>query len=311
MRSTVPLPAFCRNPLVRDTVERDPAVLETYGRAPNRLVVALLGEDPVLSPAGEALTALAAGDGPLAATVDAEATERAVLGFLGDRPVVAASLDRAVSGALAESAAHRVVDLRSCAAQGLVPPDELGILAQAKALFHWHRQHGFCAKCGHATVPKSSRLCRECPACGAQHFPRTDPVVIMLVTRGTRCLLGRQARFAPGMYSCLAGFLSPGETLEDSVRREVHEEAGIRVGAVAYLASQPWPWPSSIMVGCHGEAETEAITLDRDELEDGRWFEREEVAAMLERRHPDGLSAPPPLAIAHHLLRRWMAGEAG
>jgi NAD+ diphosphatase len=130
--------------------------------------------------------------------------------------------------------------------------------------------------------------------------------VIMLVTRGEHCLLGRQARFVAGSYSCLAGFLEPGETIEDAVRREVFEEAGIRVGRVEYLASQPWPFVSSLMIGCRGEAETEAITLDRDELEDGRWFHRDEVRQMLARAHPDGLITPPPMAIAHLLMRAFV-----
>ena len=132
----------------------------------------------------------------------------------------------------------------------------------------------------------------------------------MLVTRGDHCLLGRQTRFVAGSYSCLAGFISPGETIEDAVRREIMEEAGVRVGQVAYIASQPWPFPSSLMIGCFGEALSEAITIDRTELEDARWFARREVAAMLARTHPDGLITPPPMAIAHHLMQTWVARTA-
>ena len=142
------------------------------------------------------------------------------------------------------------------------------------------------------------------------HFPRTDPVVIMLVTRGDACLLARQARFAPGMYSCIAGFVEPGETLEDAVRRESWEEAGLRVGNVRYLASQPWPFPSSIMMGCIAEALGDEITLDMTELEEGRWFPREEVLQMLEGKHPDGLACPQHIAIANTLVRAWaLEGE--
>jgi NAD+ diphosphatase len=150
---------------------------------------------------------------------------------------------------------------------------------------------------------------RECAACKAQHFPRTDPVVIMLATRGERCLLGRQARFAPGMYSALAGFLEPGETIEEAVRREVMEEAGVRVGRVTYMASQPWPFPATLMIGCLAEALTDEIIVDYSELEDARWFSRAEVQEMVggapENGAPNGLGAPQPIAIARSLMRAW------
>jgi NAD+ diphosphatase len=138
-----------------------------------------------------------------------------------------------------------------------------------------------------------------------QHFPRTDPVVIMLAVDGDACLLGRQPRFPKGMYSALAGFLEPGETIEAAVRREIQEEAGVACGEVRYFASQPWPFPSSLMIGCFAEARSLALEVDRVELEDARWFPRDEALALLERRHPDGLAAPIPMAIAHHLLKRW------
>jgi NAD+ diphosphatase len=146
---------------------------------------------------------------------------------------------------------------------------------------------------------------RDCPACGAEHFPRTDPVVIMLAIDGERCLLGRQARFAAGMYSCLAGFVEPGETIEDAVRRETGEEAGIRIGRVGYHSSQPWPFPASLMIGCHAEAITTEVVPDEAELEDCRWFERDEVRTMLAGTHPGGLKTPPPIAIAYRLIRAW------
>ncbi|MEQ9244782.1 MAG: NAD(+) diphosphatase, partial [Nitratireductor sp.] len=145
--------------------------------------------------------------------------------------------------------------------------------------------------------------------CGRDHFPRTDPVVIMLAVRGEQCLLGRSPHFAPGMVSCLAGFVEPGETIEAAVRRETREEAGIAVGAVAYHASQPWPFPYSLMIGCYGQAESEAITMDENELEDCRWFSRDEVRLMLEDRHPDGHRVPPRGAIANRLIRDWVLGS--
>lgn len=201
-------------------------------------------------------------------------------------------------------------DLRALAAEGTLPPEELGPLGEAKALMDWHRRHGFCANCGAPTVTFTGGFRRDCPACGAHHFPRVDPVVIMLVTDGERCLLGRQPRFAPGMYSALAGFVEPGETIEDAVRREVMEEAGVPVGAVRYLASQPWPFPSSLMIGCAAQALARDIVIDRLELEDARWFTREEARLMLAGSHPDGLTAPRPMAIAHHLLHAYVEAES-
>ncbi len=201
-----------------------------------------------------------------------------------------------------------ITDLRSIASQRLLPRQDVAMLGQAKSILHWHVRHGFCAHCGVPTRVGAAGWRRECEACKAQHFPRTDPVVIMLVTDGERCLLGRSGRFGKGMYSALAGFLEPGETIEEAVRREVREEAGILVGRVTYVASQPWPFPSSLMIGCLGEAVSSEITIDHTELEDARWFTRAEVAQMLERAHPDGLSAPQPIAIARHLLSHW-AGD--
>jgi NAD+ diphosphatase len=147
---------------------------------------------------------------------------------------------------------------------------------------------------------------RDCPACNGQHFPRTDPVVIMLAINGERCLLGRSGRFAATMWSCLAGFVEPGEAIEDAVRRETREEAGIVCGRVVYFASQPWPFPTSLMIGCHAEAISTELSVDRSELEDARWFTREEAALMLLRRHPQGLTMPPPVAIAHHIIRAYI-----
>jgi NAD+ diphosphatase len=149
---------------------------------------------------------------------------------------------------------------------------------------------------------------RECPSCKAEHFPRTDPVVIMLVALGDKVLLGRQKQFPPGMYSCLAGFVEAAETIEDAVRREIFEESGIRCTDVAYYMTQPWPYPSSLMIGCTARATNEDVVVDRNELEDARWFDRTEATLMIKRQHPNGLAGPHPFAIAHHLLGRWVHG---
>jgi NAD+ diphosphatase len=202
-----------------------------------------------------------------------------------------------------------VIDLRSIAIQGLVEADHLPPLAEAKAMLHWHARHRFCSNCGVATGMVDGGWKRTCPACKGEHFPRTDPVVIMLAVRGDRGLLGRSGRFAASMWSCLAGFVEPGESVEDAVRRETQEEAGIACGRVKYLFTQPWPFPMSLMIGCHAEALNDNITMDANELVAARWFSKGECAAMLVRKHPEGLTCPPPVAIAHHIIRAWVESD--
>ena len=201
-----------------------------------------------------------------------------------------------------------VTELRGMAMQGVVPPEQLSAIAMAKSMVSWHQRHGFCANCGTRTAMREGGWKRDCPNCKAEHFPRTDPVVIMLVTSGDKCLLGRQKQFPPGMYSCLAGFVEAAETIEDAVRREILEESGIRCTDVNYYMTQPWPYPSSLMIGCTARATSEDIVVDRTELEDARWFDRDEARLMIMRKHPDGLAGPHPFAIAHHLVGRWVHG---
>jgi NAD+ diphosphatase len=202
-----------------------------------------------------------------------------------------------------------VTDLRSIAIQGLVTPDHLPPLAEAKAMLHWHARHRFCSNCGTKTDLVDAGWKRACPACKVEHFPRTDPVVIMLAVRGDKGLLGRSGRFAASMWSCLAGFVEPGEAVEDAVRRETLEEAGVKCGRVKYLFTQPWPFPMSLMIGCHAEALNDDIRMDQNELVDCRWFSKDELASMLMRKHPDKLTCPPPVAIAHHIIREWVESD--
>ena len=241
----------------------------------------------------------------------APAAETVFLGTLDGAARFGIGIAPAAAEALKSRGDLLVTDLRSIAVQGLVDAEHLPPIAEAKAVLHWHARHRFCSNCGTATQFVTGGWKRDCPNCKAEHFPRTDPVVIMLPVDGERCLLGRSPRFAPIMWSCLAGFVEPGESIEDAVRRETLEEAGIACGRVTYFRSQPWPFPTSLMIGCHAEALTKNIVVDKTELEDARWFDSEEVAAMLMRKHPQGLTTPPPVAIAHHIIRAWIEDEAG
>lgn len=195
-------------------------------------------------------------------------------------------------------------ELRSVMA-GLSPRDA-ELAAMTKAVAGWHESHGFCAACGARSVISQGGWRRDCPACGRQHFPRTDPVVIMLITRGNRVLLGRSPGWPEGMFSLLAGFIDPGETVEAAVRREVWEEAGVCVGRVGYLASQPWPFPASLMLGCRGEALTDEIAVDPKELEAALWVSRERLLRIFMGQDPE-IRAPRHGAIAAFLMRAWLA----
>jgi NAD+ diphosphatase len=189
-----------------------------------------------------------------------------------------------------------------------LPPRDAELAATARAVTGWHRSHRFCSVCGAPSVPVQGGWQRRCTACAAHHFPRTDPVVIMLVTHGDRALLGRSPGWPEGLYSCLAGFVEPGETVEAAVRREVAEEAGLRIGAVRYHASQPWPFPASLMLGCLAEAETDAITRDPAELEDARWIDRSEMVTVMAGLHP-AMRPARRGTIAHRLIGDWLAGR--
>jgi NAD+ diphosphatase len=197
------------------------------------------------------------------------------------------------------------------AALRLLPADELALFGCARSLLGWHARHRFCANCGRPTVLSKGGWERDCPGCGAQHFPRTDPVAIMLVECRGKVLLGRNARFPGRSYSALAGFVEPGETIEEAVAREVFEEAGVRVRDVTYLGSQPWPFPSQLMIACHAWADDDRLTIDPAELEDAQWFTRDEVIEAFEKPDEARFVPPFPLAVAHHMLRWWLEKDDG
>lgn len=304
--------SFVANPLDRlEATRADPAAIEALRQADDARFVLFRNLDPLVHPEGGLLFR----DGAEIEDAGAEGAPTVLLGQdEAGRAVFAADVGGLADGvgeALGGDGLYR--DLRSVAV--LLPPDEAGIVAQARSLLSWHARHGFCAACGSETEMARGGAMRRClnASCAAQHFPRVDPVVIMLVVRGDKCLLGRQAFFPPGMYSALAGFIEPGETLEAAVRREVMEEANIKVGRVAYARSQPWPFPSSLMIGCVAEGLSDEITIDAHELETAGWYGKSDVVAALRRGNPfdqDGETAdlylPPAIAIAHHLLKDWV-----
>lgn len=213
-------------------------------------------------------------------------------------------LDRSEQHHPALPQTQRFAELRAVMTR--ISPRDAELAASARALLNWHATHGFCAVCGARSEVSKAGWQRDCPSCGAHHFPRTDPVVIMLITYGNEVLMGRSPGWPGGMYSLLAGFIEPGETIEAAVRREVWEEAGVRVGQVSYLASQPWPFPSSLMMGCHGEALSREITIDPVEIEDAIWVSRDEMLEVAAGRHPRILPARRG-AIAHFILNNWLA----
>ena len=319
MELSATLPFAGTDGMDRLSEKRDDAGFIASLRAdPRARTIVLVGDVPVLrqTPAG-----LDPWFGLTEAATLGPALESVLLGAIEEGPRFAQLLDESAAEVEGEvdplamiDRRNRIIpgrkdcvltDLRSLAMAGALAPRWVAMLAQAKSLLYWHARHRFCSTCGAPSQLASAGWRRECAGCKGLHFPRTDPVVIMLAVDGDRCLMGRQARFGKGMYSALAGFLEPGETIEEAVRREILEEAGIHVGKVTYLASQPWPFPASLMIGCLAQALDHDIVIDTTELEDARWFSRNDVGLMLAARHPAGFAAPQPVAIAHHLLRAW------
>jgi NAD+ diphosphatase len=291
-------------------LRRDPAATAALAADPRGRTLVIAGElvclhkgEPFHDPTFTFTQAAALVSGP------DQMHEQVFLGRDGEEALFAVAIDPDAAKPLSRRSDLLVADLRSLATGRLVARKHLPPLAQAKSLLRWHAGHRRCSNCGAPTRITHAGWRRDCADCGAEHFPRTDPVVIMLAIDGERCLLGRQSRFAKGMWSCLAGFIEPGETIEDAVRREILEEAGIVCGRVSYFASQPWPFPMSLMIGCHTQALTTELKVDHCELEDARWFARDEVAAMVLRQHPDGLTATHPFAIAHHIIRAWLEAD--
>jgi len=298
--------AFSGNPLDRASARRGEARWLARMRShPSARVLPLWKLQPLLmgpenTDGGAQLGFL---DGVLASGLGAADAVEVFLGLDGETPHFSRDIS-ALTDPLAASLANlgHFRDARSAAA--LLVSHEVAIMGQAKALIDWHNRHRFCAQCGTPTDFADGGYRRTCPRCKAEHFPRTDPAVIMLVVAGDKCLLGRNKRFTGGHYSTLAGFVEPGESIEEAVRREVYEEVCVRVSAVRYFASQPWPFPSSLMIGCIAEAETHHIEVDGTEIIAARWFERDVIKRVLDGASNE-VMLPRRDAIAHHLIRSW------
>ena len=284
--------AFSGSPVDRaDPIRNDPERLAAF-RVPEARLLDLDGLVPELDDRN-CLKWRSLGDAP----ADAELV---FLGVLDGKGCFAAVPSE---GSVDPAFAHR----KTWTAIATMGDRDLALYGGARSVIDWHARHRFCTVCGNPTHPAKGGWQRDCPTCSAQHFPRVDPVAIMLVEHRGRLLLGRQERFPPGSYSALAGFIEPGETIEEAVAREVLEEAGVTVRDVRYIASQPWPFPSQLMLGCIGRAEDDALRIDPRELEDARWFSRAEVAEAVEKDRQSTTFFPPPKqAIAHHMLSWWL-----
>jgi NAD+ diphosphatase len=289
--------AFAGAPLDRaDHIRSDPAALDALMDWRARLL-RLDGLDPVITTEGTLDWGTLADSNP--------DSELVFLGLAEGRGCFA-EVNPSLIGSVAPP------NPRLWAAMASLDHSELATYGGARSLVDWHARHRFCARCGAPTRLTKGGWQRSCAsdACKAEHFPRIDPVTIMLVEHQGNLLLGRQPRFPPRRFSALAGFVEPGESIEEAVAREVFEEAGVRVRDVTYVASQPWPFPSSLMIGCHSHADEADLTIDKTELEEARWFSRSEVAEAMDaqrRGSEDGaFIAPPPHAVAHHLLKWWL-----
>lgn len=305
---------FANNPLDRAGHKRtDPAWIAEKVKDPSSLFVPLWNLAPLILPEqspGEGqdvgwmrYEAVAALGGPEAAMVFLGINRRGKALFGVD---ISAAANPETTGPLKGLGTFE--DLRALGMTSALPTSELAILGQAKAMIDWHARHRFCAVCGSKTKLAEAGYKRDCPQCQAEHFPRTDPVVIMLATFGDKAFMGRQPAFPDRMFSALAGFIEPGESIEEAVARELDEEARIQINSVRYHSTQPWPFPSSLMIGCMAEAASDDFEIDGVELTEGRWFSRDELARALRGETQDFFVAPS-FAIAHHLVKSFVAGD--
>lgn len=299
---------FAGNPLNRVSDRRtDEAWLAEKLADPSSLAIALWNGKPLVENGSEPKSVqIAYLRASLAGELAGGHERLAFMGLWKDTAVFAVDLEGGADPAEGPlSGLGRFEDLRAITPR--LPASDAAILSTAKSLFEWRRRHKFCSACGQPSEVREGGWKRACPSCKGEHFPRTDPVVIMLPVFGERCLLGRQAIWPKGMFSALAGFLEPGESIEEACAREVMEESGLTALSVRYHSTQPWPYPSSLMIGLIAEVSNDEATPDQTELEEVRWFNRDEAAALLKGDLP-GVFAPPPMAIAHTILKAWVEG---
>lgn len=301
-------PAFVTNTIDRAAhLRRDDDKLMAFEKHPATRAYVVARDSLIVKREGDAVRALLTMDEALGYGANPGTI------FLGLRDG-AAVFGMGISAGAVEQLAGRndvaVSELRGMAMQGAVPPDQLATIAMAKSMVSWHQRHGFCANCGTRSAMREGGWKRDCPNCKTEHFPRTDPAVIMLVHHGDKCLLGRGKHFPKGMHSTLAGFVEPGESFEDAVAREVYEEVRVRVKNVTYRSSQPWPFPASVMIGFHAEAESMDFEVNEDELASALWLSREELRP--ENLPKDGsFFMPRRDSIARRLIEEWLGYEAG
>ena len=303
---------FSGNPLNRASEKRtDADWIEAKRRDPSSLVLPLRRLEPfLLEPDRSGATELGLLRPEIVDSLAGAEATCIFLGLDGDRAIFAVDVPETADPANAGAPAGLGYFRDARAAAQIVSSKHAAIIAQAKALIDWHQRHGFCPNCGTPTRIMDAGYRRLCGKCNAEHFPRVDPVVIMLATHGDACLVGRNKRFPGAMFSALAGFMEPGETIEEAVRRELMEEASVKVGEVTYYATQPWPFPSSLMIGCFAKAESRDVKADDEELAEVRWLERSVARDLIAGKQVDGIKVPPPLAIAHHLIKTFALNES-
>ena len=291
---------FANNPLARLNNEKDvEAVVDAYLKNPDSYLVPLWQGDPLVANGAA---------GFLSAAARSELPQSAPLVFLGEkegRGYFGVDLSTAAETPEAAPFAELGDYMPIREAAGVISRDDLAIIGHARWLFEWHRGHPHCSKCGAKTEPVNGGAKRICPKCEAEHFPRSDPVAIVLAVHEDACLLGRGPHFPPGFLSALAGFVEAGETPEEAARRELFEEAGVTLGDVRYQFSQPWPFPSSMMMGFIADAADRAINLDKDEIEEARWISHADITALLNGEERDDVFLPPKFTIARQLLEVW------